>query len=77
MKGLYAVSKYLGLGFQIAGTMIVPVLIGIFIDKQFETTPFGVIAGSLLGFVGLFAFIYKLAIELQNSNDKPKRKPNP
>ncbi|MEX0686992.1 MAG: AtpZ/AtpI family protein [Balneolales bacterium] len=77
MKGLYAVSKYLGLGFQIAGTIIVPVLIGIFIDKQLDTTPLGVIIGSLLGFVGLFAFIYKLAIELDDSNEKNKREPKP
>lgn len=74
MKGLYTASKYMGLGFQIAGTIIVPVVIGIFIDKQLDTTPFGVIIGSLLGFVGLFAFIYKLAIELDKENDESKRK---
>ncbi|MEX0780439.1 MAG: AtpZ/AtpI family protein [Balneolales bacterium] len=74
MKGLHTVSKYIGLGFQIAGTIIIPVLIGIYIDNQLDTTPFGVIIGSLLGFVGLFAFIYKLAIELENSNDKSGKK---
>ena len=75
MKGLYSVSKYLGLGFQIAGTIIVPVLIGIFIDNQLNTTPLGVIIGSLLGFIGLFAFIYKLAIQLNDTNDKKKHNP--
>lgn len=76
MKGLYTVSKYIGLGFQIAGSIIVPVLAGIFIDSHFETTPFGVLTGTVVGFVSLFAFIYKLAVELDNSNEKSRRKSN-
>ena len=77
MKGLHSVSKYLGLGFQIAGAILIPVLIGVYVDSVFNITPLGVIAGSIFGFAGLFAFIYKLSIELSRTNEKPDKKSNP
>ncbi len=54
-------GAYLALGAQIAASMIVPVVIGIYIDKQWNFSPWGVIIGALLGFGGMISIVIKLA----------------
>lgn len=64
-------GPYIALGAQIAASMIVPVFIGIYIDKYWDLSPWGVIIGALLGFGGLISIVLKLAY---SSNVKTYKK---
>lgn len=46
------IAPYLDLGWRLAGAAAFPPLIGAFIDVQFQTAPWGVLTGSLIGIVG-------------------------
>lgn len=63
-------AKYLGLGAEIAALLVIPIIGGFFVDKFFNTKPFGIIIGSLIGLIGFFALVLRLAKEQVNSNDK-------
>jgi F0F1-type ATP synthase assembly protein I len=52
------VYNYLGLGLQLAVTVAVMVFLGIWLDKQFNTSPFLTVGCSFLGvFAALYNFI--------------------
>ncbi|MDI6400555.1 AtpZ/AtpI family protein [Balneolaceae bacterium ANBcel3] len=74
MKGRHIseYGKYLTLGAHIAASMLVPVLIGIYLDKTFDISPLGIIAGALLGFGGLISIVLKLAAE-ETARKKQKK----
>ena len=59
-----------GIGFSIAGGIILGVLGGQWVDRKFSTFPWGVIAGILVGLALAFVMIYELIGELQAPNDK-------
>lgn len=63
-------SEYLGLGIQIAASMIMPLLLGVWLDRKFELTPWLTIAGAVFGIVSIFAIIFKIAFI---ANEKSKR----
>lgn len=67
-------AEYLALGTQIAATMVVPVVIGIYIDKKWETTPWGLISGMILGFGGLISIVIKLASKTGKTEFKKNKK---
>jgi F0F1-type ATP synthase assembly protein I len=74
MKDPTQLNKYaelMGLGIEIAVSMALPLLIGIYIDHRFESTPWGVLGGALLGMVSMSLKLYKVAV----SSDTRKRKP--
>ena len=58
-NGKYSdIGNYLGLGLQLAVTVIVMVFLGIWLDKKFDTNPWLTIICSLLGIsAGLYNFI--------------------
>jgi F0F1-type ATP synthase assembly protein I len=62
-------NEYIGLGAEIAAAMIVPLLIGTYIDKRFNTSPWGSLIGVLLGFLGVFNAIYKVVIRANKRDD--------
>jgi F0F1-type ATP synthase assembly protein I len=65
MKNLSAVNKYahvMGLGIEMAVTMALPILLGIYIDGRFEIRPWGVLLGVLFGLLALISRLYKLTI---------------
>lgn len=67
--------KALQLGWVIALGMTLGVLGGLFIDKRFHTTPFGIIAGSLLG-ISVSAYqVYRTlaAIEQEEAQEKQNK----
>lgn len=66
-------GQYIQFGLQIGITMSVPVLIGVWLDKRYETGPWLMLAGIFLGFISMFWTIYKTAMEL---NAKDKRESN-
>ncbi len=54
-------GEYIALGAHIAGSMIIPVVIGIYIDRAWDLSPWGVIVGALMGFAGLISIVFKVA----------------
>jgi ATP synthase protein I len=63
------VGPYLGLGTQLAATIILMFFLGWWLDTKFETTPIFIITFSFLGgFAGIYNFI-KTVLEL---NEKKK-----
>jgi F0F1-type ATP synthase assembly protein I len=69
-------SDYLGLGIQIAATMVVPMLFGLWLDRTFDTSPWLLLAGSVFGILSIFGIIYKVAIIANDKSDKERKKKN-
>ena len=64
--------KYTGVGFELAGSVVLFCLIGYFVDKRWGTEPKGFLIGSIVGIVvGLYLLIKTaLTIDWDNSKDK-------
>ncbi len=63
---------YMGLGMQMVLTMVLFVAGGYYLDRWLDTTPWLLLAGTLLGMVSVFAFLFRLADRLSNtSNPRP------
>lgn len=60
-RNLVKYGEYIALGSQIAASMIVPVVIGIYADSRWDLSPWGVIIGALLGFGSLISIVLRLA----------------
>ena len=64
----------MSLGSEIAAAMIVPLLIGVYLDKHYNTSPWGVIGGTIIGFLGVFNAVYRVVIRANNKNSDDQRK---
>lgn len=73
IRELAAYGEYIALGTHIAASMIIPVVIGIYIDKRWETSPWGVIIGALLGFGSMISIVFKLAAKTGKSQYMEKK----
>jgi F0F1-type ATP synthase assembly protein I len=63
--------KYLGLGFRFAGGVILFMLAGLGLDRWLGWTPFGTVAGTLLGAVLSFLSVYReLVTDEAKARDK-------
>lgn len=51
-KALRDIAPYLDLGWRLAGAAAFPPLLGAFVDVQFQTAPWGLFIGALIGLVG-------------------------
>lgn len=71
---VHKAGEYLTLGIQIALNMVIPVLLGIYADRHFDSSPYGLLAGSFLGFLALFSMILKIALKANAENDERKKK---
>ncbi len=63
------IGPYLGLGTQLAATMVLMFFLGRWLDSKFETEPWLTIGFS---FLGGFAAIYNFIREVLNLNEKKK-----
>ncbi|HRE41178.1 MAG TPA: AtpZ/AtpI family protein [Ignavibacteria bacterium] len=61
--------QYSGLGIQLSGTILIFVLIGIWLDKKFETN---FIFTLILAFVGFAGGFYSFFLTIQNLTKKEK-----
>lgn len=61
IKNLAAYGQYIALGTHIAASMIIPVVIGIYVDNRWNFSPWGVIIGALFGFGSMISIVLKLA----------------
>jgi F0F1-type ATP synthase assembly protein I len=74
MKDPFQLNKYaelMGLGIEMAASMVLPVVIGIYIDHRFESTPWGVLIGAFLGMVAMALKLYKVAVLSNTRGRKP------
>ncbi len=71
-------GEYLGLGIQIAASLLVPLLAGIWLDKKFDLFPWLTVVGALFGIVSIFAIIFKIAwvANQESENRKAKKRDN-
>ncbi|HET6528881.1 MAG TPA: AtpZ/AtpI family protein [Balneolaceae bacterium] len=59
-KKLTDYAEYISLGAEIAGALLVPIFIGYWLDAYFETSPWLLLVGCLVGFINIFILIFKL-----------------
>ncbi|HPI38386.1 MAG TPA: AtpZ/AtpI family protein [Ignavibacteriaceae bacterium] len=68
------VAPYLGLGFQLAATIVIMVFIGDWLDKKYETTPVYTIIFAVFGvFAGLYNLI-KTVLKTGKKSDNDEKK---
>lgn len=73
-ENLRKYSEFIGLGSEIAAAMIVPLLIGVYLDKHYNTEPWGVAVGIIIGFLGVFNAIYRVVIKANRNKSDDKHK---
>lgn len=71
-KNLSQYAQYIALGTHIAASMIIPVVIGIYVDNRWNTAPWGVVIGALLGFGALISIVLKLAMKTGETEYKKR-----
>lgn len=65
-SSLREAGPYLGLGMQLAFTLLAFTLGGFFLDQRLETLPWLTIAGAIVGLVLLFLQLYRTAVDISN-----------
>lgn len=70
-QGMAEAGPYLGLGIQIAASMLFFVGVGYAVDWWLDTSPWGVIVGAVLGFIGVIALVVQLAGEASGATPPP------
>lgn len=68
------VGPYLGLGLQLAATIVIMVLIGDWIDKKYGTSPLWTI---ITGFLGITTGMYQLIKTVLHLQKRSEKKDNP
>ncbi len=63
------IYRYLSVGFEIAVALSVPMTGGYWIDQQFDTSPWFLLAGALLG----IALFIRIAIRLSENLDSGRK----
>lgn len=58
------VADLAGMGLQFAGAVLVPLLIGVYIDSRFHTAPLWVLVGMSIGLAGGAASVWLKVREL-------------
>jgi F0F1-type ATP synthase assembly protein I len=67
------IGPYLGLGTQLAATIVVMFFFGRWLDEKFNTYPFLILLLSFLGgFAGIYNFI-KAVLQLNKKNENDKK----
>ncbi|MCH8494070.1 MAG: AtpZ/AtpI family protein [Balneolales bacterium] len=69
-------GEYLGLGIQIAASMVLPLLAGLWLDSKLDSSPWFTLAGAVFGILSIFGIILKIAITANKRSDKERKKRN-
>ena len=64
------VAPYIGLGTQMVITMMIFVGAGYFLDQRLGTTPWLLLAGTLLGMVVVFIYLVRIVGQLNKKADE-------
>ena len=70
---LAGAGKYMGLGLQFAGSIVLFMFAGIWLDKRLGTTPIFVILGVFGGAAAAFYVIYRKLMADLPKDERPKR----
>lgn len=62
------------MGAQIAGTLLVPVVLGIYADRWLESSPWGVLLGTLLGFAGVLSIMIRMVLDANRKSQFRNKK---
>lgn len=73
-QSYHSYLKYSGLGMEMALSVVLPLLLGIYLDKQFESAPWGLLLGLVFGLLGLGLNLYKVILQLNRQPRKPTDK---
>jgi len=65
-------SSFLTIGVQLAGSMLVYIFIGYFLDRWLDTKPWLMIVGSIIGMVAFFVQLYRLVQRLDAHHQHKK-----
>lgn len=79
MKNLTNINKYvdvMGLGIEMAVSMVLPILLGMYIDDTFGFQPWGVLVGVFLGLSAIISRLYKLNLMFQRNTSNSKKTDN-
>ncbi|MDX1636472.1 MAG: AtpZ/AtpI family protein [Balneolaceae bacterium] len=57
-------TQYLSLGAEIAAAILLPILLGYWLDDYFGTSPWLILTGCLVGIVNVMIVIFRLADRL-------------
>ena len=61
-------APYLSLGLEIAVGIALPILAGFWLDEYFETSPWLLLAGCIIGVVNVFVIIFQLSKKLSDDS---------
>lgn len=67
MNGMMAALRLIGVGFFIGSSIVLGVVVGLWLDSRFDTSPILVIIGLLLGVVVAFYGVYRMLLPLIGS----------
>lgn len=74
MRDPFQLNKYAeltGIGIEMAASMVLPVVLGIYLDHRFESSPWGVLIGVFLGMVSMALKLYKVAVSSNRKKGSP------
>ena len=69
-ESLKSVGPYLGIGLELAITILIFLLLGRYLDNRWDTTPWLMIAGAALGFAAGFYGMFKTLAGLSKPRDR-------
>ena len=67
---------YAALGSELAGSVLVPVLLGLWADRKFGWQPWGVVAGATLGMIAAGSTLARLVLGSNPQPDRDTAKPD-
>ncbi len=67
-------QNLMGLGWQIASTLVVFTLGGYWLDRWLDTNPWFLLTGALVGMISIFVQIFKIAADLNKKDAERKQK---
>ena len=66
-------QNLMGLGWQIASTLIVFTFGGYWLDRWLGTKPWLLLAGATVGMISIFVQIYRISVDLNQADKKRSR----
>ena len=66
-------ARYLGLGAEIAVALSAPIFLGYWLDLRWETSPWLLLGGILLGILLLIGIFSRVIKEISNTDKKNRR----
>jgi ATP synthase protein I len=72
--GLHDALKYAGLGVQVAGSLLIYIVIGFFLDRWLDTTPWLTLAGAAVGFAAMIAMLYRIGLQANRESQQRRHR---